>query len=198
MLLRGIHLFAVALVVPPGDAHVTCDHVCAGMHVADHALELRNLAGELMLDRMTRFAFRNVRICCLRAALVSRLLIESRMRRIAIVRIDYVTGRATGRAIVARMIVGAEKVQRRIEQTRLLQTEKNRIGAIVVPKPRGLRPLSGLPGPLLCPEDRLPTGACRRAQTRAARCRVAISPNAGADRGTRAGLLRRSSGVGRR
>ena len=61
-------------------------------------------------------------------------MVSSGVHRIAIVRIDDVTSSTTRRAIVARMIVGAEKVQRGIEQTCLLQSKKNRIGAIVCAK----------------------------------------------------------------
>src|SRR5947209_2777744 len=52
------------------------------------------------------------------------------MSRVAIVRIDNMTGGASRRSIVARMIVRPKKVQRRIEQTRLLQSKVNRIGAL--------------------------------------------------------------------
>ena len=52
MLLPGVHLVAIALVVPPRQAHVTRHHVCARVHVTDHALRRRNRAGELMFDRM--------------------------------------------------------------------------------------------------------------------------------------------------
>src|SRR5215213_7414127 len=47
----------------------------------------------------------------------------------AIVGIDDVTGGAAAAAIVTRLIVRAGKRQQWIEQSRLLQTEKNRIDA---------------------------------------------------------------------
>src|SRR6267143_4158640 len=40
------------------------------------------------------------------------------------------TGRATARAIIARMIVRSEKPEQRIVQPGFLQTKKNRVGAI--------------------------------------------------------------------
>jgi hypothetical protein len=104
---------------PTRSAEITRDHVRARVHVTDHALRRRNLAGELMLDRMARFVF-GMLISGLRASEISGLLVESRMRWIAIVCVDHVTGGTTRRTIVARMIVCAEKVQRRIEQPRFL------------------------------------------------------------------------------
>ena len=50
---RRIHLRAVTLVVPPGQAEISRDHVCSRVHVTDHALRRRNLTRELVLDRMT-------------------------------------------------------------------------------------------------------------------------------------------------
>src|SRR6185503_3385491 len=94
-LLRGIQLAGVALVVPPREAHVTRDHVRARMHMANHALRARNLARELVFDWMTRLVFRNTRISRLRTSEIAGLLVESRVRWIAIVCIDDVTGRTT-------------------------------------------------------------------------------------------------------
>src|ERR1044072_8169171 len=52
------------------------------------------------------------------------------MRRIAIVCINHVTRGTTRRTIIAWMIIRAEKVECRIEQTRFLYPEENRIGAL--------------------------------------------------------------------
>src|SRR5215217_268708 len=52
------------------------------------------------------------------------------MGRIAIVCVDHVTGGTTGGAIIARMVVRAEKIQCWIEQTCFLQSEEDRIGAL--------------------------------------------------------------------
>src|SRR5229473_6387121 len=83
-----------------------------------------------MLDRVTRFIFRNTDISALRPAEVSGGAIESRMTHVAIVRVDDMTRGASRRTIISGMIVRAEIVQRRIEQPRLLQTEINRVGAL--------------------------------------------------------------------
>jgi len=56
------------------------------------------------------------------------------MRRIAIVRVDYMAGRTARRTKVTRMIIGAKKIQRRIHQPGFLQSEKNGISAIVAAK----------------------------------------------------------------
>ena len=77
VLRRRIHLRAVALVVPPRQAEITRDHVRAGVHVTDHALRRRNLARELVPDRMARFVLRNRRVGRLRASEISGLVIES-------------------------------------------------------------------------------------------------------------------------
>src|SRR5215217_4371410 len=59
VLLRGIHLRAVALVVPPRETEIRRDHVCAWMHMTDHALRRGNSGRELMEDRVARFTSRN-------------------------------------------------------------------------------------------------------------------------------------------
>src|SRR5438309_8915052 len=53
------------------------------------------------------------------------------------------------------MIVGAEKIQSRIEQARLLQAEENRIGAVVGAKATRAQTLVGLPRVffLVCQSD---------------------------------------------
>ena len=95
MLLLCVHLVAIALVVPPRQAHVTRHRVCARVHVTNHALRRRNRAGELMFDRMARFIFRNVRIGCLRTAHVAGAAVERGVPCIAVIGIDDVTGRTT-------------------------------------------------------------------------------------------------------
>ena len=49
--------------------------------------------------------------------------------RRAVVGVDHVAGAAAAGAVVAGLIVGAGKRQQRIEQARLLQSQKDRIGA---------------------------------------------------------------------
>lgn len=51
-LLRGVHFFGIDFVVPPGQAEIGSDHICAGMYMADHALTGRNGAREGVLDGM--------------------------------------------------------------------------------------------------------------------------------------------------
>ena len=90
------------------------------MHVANHALRRGNAAGELMLDGMSRFIFRNADIATLRPAEISRGTVECRMSPITIVRIDDMARCTTRRSIIAGMIICPQKVQRWIEQPRLL------------------------------------------------------------------------------
>src|SRR6185369_15806042 len=133
-----------ALVVPPGEPEVTRDHVGARVHVTDHALRGRNLARELVLDRMARLVFWNVLVGCLRAPEIAGLVVERGVRGVAVVRVDHVTSGATGRAIIAWMIVGAQVVERRIQQPRLLQSKKNRIGTLRGTQPTRAQSLIGL------------------------------------------------------
>src|SRR5215213_7004166 len=130
VLRRWVHLRAVAFVVPPRQAEVRGDHVCAGMHVANHALRCWNLTRELVFDWVTRFIFLNRGVGCLRTPEISRLMIRSGVGRIAIVCVDNVTRGAAGGTVVTRVIVGAEEVQRWIEQACFLNPEKHWIRAL--------------------------------------------------------------------
>ena len=64
-------------------------------------------------------------------AAVAVLGIGPRMDRRAIVGIDHVAGGAAAGAIIAGLVVGAEEVQRRIEQARFLQADEDGIGAVL-------------------------------------------------------------------
>src|ERR1041384_7685392 len=100
------------------------------MHVAVHALARRNRTRELMHDGMTALAFRNRFVACETQTLMTELAPPTGIRRRTIVRINNVTRGATTRSIITRMIVRSKKSEKRIVQSRFLQTEKNRIGAI--------------------------------------------------------------------
>ena len=54
-----------------------------------------------------------------------------RMDRRTVIGIEHVAGRAAAGAIVAGMIVGAEEIERRIEQSRFLQTDEHRVSAVL-------------------------------------------------------------------
>src|SRR5262249_35776388 len=95
VLLRRIHLRAVAFVVPPCQAEISRDHVCARVHMTDHALRCRNSTGELVEDWMARFTARNVLVAGLRPSQISSPTINLRVGRITIVCIDHVTRRTT-------------------------------------------------------------------------------------------------------
>src|SRR5207244_10116764 len=100
------------------------------MQVAVHALARRNRARELMHDRMTAFCFWNRFVRGETQTLMAELAPPPVIRRRTVVRVNNVTGRATARSIIARMIVRSEKSEQRIVQSRFLETEKNRIGAV--------------------------------------------------------------------
>src|SRR6266699_3040660 len=97
-----------------------------------------------MLNGMARFVFGNVLIGALRKTHVARGPIRFRVRLVTIVGIDNVTGGAARRTKVARMIVGAEKVERRIKQSRFLYSQKNWIRSLVSAKSTRAQALVGL------------------------------------------------------
>src|SRR5947207_12334754 len=130
MLLFRIHELAVRFLVPPGVTEIRVHEEISLMHVAIHALARRNRAGELVHDRMPALGFRNRFIRRETQTLMSKFAPPAGICRRTIVRVNNVTGRATARSIIAGMIVRSEESEKRIVQSRFLQTEKNGIGAI--------------------------------------------------------------------
>ena len=53
------------------------------------------------------------------------------MDRRAVVGVDDVAGGAAAGAVVAGVVVGAEEVERRVEQARLLQADEDGVGAVL-------------------------------------------------------------------
>ena len=100
------------------------------MHVAVHALARGNRTGELMGDRVAALVLRNGFVRGETESLVPVLAPPAGVRGRTIVRIDHMAGRATAGAIVARVIVRAEKSEERIMQPRFLQAEENRVGPV--------------------------------------------------------------------
>src|SRR5207244_9387223 len=79
---------------------------------------------------MTALGFWNRFVSGETQALMTEFAPPTRICRRTIVRIHNVTRRATARSIIAGMIVRSEKSEKRIVQSRFLQTKKNWIGAI--------------------------------------------------------------------
>src|ERR1700688_1526711 len=127
-LLRRIHFVAVDFVVPPRQSEIGGDHVRSRMNVADHALARRDGAGESVPDGMTGFGFGNSRIhgCALPG--MPKFCINTGVRGVAIISVNYMASGAAARAVIAGMIVGSRKRHDRIEKARFLQAEKYRIG----------------------------------------------------------------------
>ncbi len=123
LLLLRPHERRVGLVVPHRVADHRVDEHVRLVHVADHALAGRNLARELVLERMSRFVLRNRRIGLLRRAGVAELRIDRRMERVAIVRVDDVAAGAARRTIVAGVVVRAHEPDERIVQARLVDVQ---------------------------------------------------------------------------
>src|SRR5271163_315857 len=108
-LLFRIHLVAIDLVIPPGVSKIRCDHVRAGMDVANDALARRNRSSELVLEWMARLIFWNRRIDRRRLAEISAVGIVSRVFRRTVVGVDNMAGAASAGAIVSGLIVGSRK-----------------------------------------------------------------------------------------
>src|SRR4051794_40248548 len=94
------------------------------MHVTRHALTRRHRARELMAQRMALLIFRNGFVAGDREAGVAVLRVTGGMQRIAIVGVDDVTSRASGRPVVAGMIVRSEERKMRIVEPRLVQIDE--------------------------------------------------------------------------
>ena len=132
-LLVWVDQIAVRFLVPPHVADVAVHHRRAGVDVADDALARGDSApgGEAVLDRMAALPARDHRIDREALAAVSELRIRPGMDRGAIVGVDHMAAGAAARAVVAGMVVGAEEVERRIEEARLREAHEHRIGPVL-------------------------------------------------------------------
>ena len=110
-------------------AEISRDHIRPGVHVADHALAGGNRARELVADGMSGLISWNAGIGGSGLSQISGGSVSAGVFRRTVVGIDHVAGAAPAGAVVAGLIVGAGERQQRIEQARLLQSQKNRIGA---------------------------------------------------------------------
>ena len=128
-LLWRIHFAAVNFVIPPRQPEICRHHVRARMDMADHALAGRNRPCEGVLDRMPWLIFANRRIRGSAETAVPILRIRSRVSRVAVIRINHMARRTSARPVVARMIIRPGQGKHGIKQPRLLQSQKNRIGA---------------------------------------------------------------------
>ena len=101
--------------------------------------------------------------------------------RRAVVGVDDVAGGAAAGAVVARVVVGAEELEHRVEQARLLDAEEHGVGAVQRAEAAvAEQALSGLPGLF----DRvgnadLEPAAGRRARRRGGRCPAALTSQRG-------------------
>src|ERR1700740_576273 len=99
------------------------------MDVAHHAVARRNRACEFVANGVPGFPARNRRIVRSAESTVAERSVLRRMRCCAVVCVDDMTRRAAAGAVIARLAVRARQGKQRIEQARLLQSEKNRISA---------------------------------------------------------------------
>ena len=132
-LLVRVDQIAVGFFVPPHVADVAVHHRRAGMDVADDALAGGDPApgGEAVLDRMAALPTRDHRIDREALATVAELRVRPGMDGGAVVGVDHMAAGAAAGAVVAGMVVGAEEVERRIEEPRLREAHEHRIGAVL-------------------------------------------------------------------
>ena len=123
LLLRGPHGGGIRLVIPHRVAEHRVDEHVRLMHVTDHALTGWNLAGELVLERMSGYILRNSRIDLLTGTHVAELGVDRRVARITIVGVDHMATAAAGRAEITRIVVGAEHPQERVVESGLGDVE---------------------------------------------------------------------------
>src|ERR1700682_265829 len=83
-----------------------------------------------LLEWMPGFVFGDACVGALGTAHVASLGVGGRVYGITVVRIDHMTARAAGRADIAGMIVGSQKIESRVKQARLLQSQIDRISAV--------------------------------------------------------------------
>ena len=138
-LLLRIDQVAVGLLVPPHVADVAVHDVGAGMDVTDDALAGWNpvARSELVVNRVPALPFGDRGIGGETKAAVAERRIGPRMDRRAVVGVDHMAAGAAAGAIVARLVVGAEEVQRGIEEPRLVQAHEDWIRAVFGAQPAG-------------------------------------------------------------
>ena len=126
---------AVRLLVPPHVAQVTVENVGPRVHVADDALAARNGSREAVLDRMAGLVLGNRRIARLTQTAIAGNPVGPGIHGRPVVGVDDVTRRAAARAVIARVVVGPQKIERRIQQPRLLEADETGVGAVFGSQP---------------------------------------------------------------
>src|SRR5690606_23228130 len=119
MLLLRPHERRIGFVIPHGVTEKGIHEHVGLVHVAHHALAGGDGAGELVAQGVARFVPVNLRVNRIALAPVAVARINTTVARVAVIGIDDVTGRAAGTAIIAGLVVGAEKPHQRIVQSRL-------------------------------------------------------------------------------
>ena len=102
------------------------------MDVTDDALAGGNaVAGrELVVDRVAALVLRNRGVDGEAFAAVAELRVGTGVDWRAIVRVDDMAAGAAAGAVVAGMVIGAEEVQRGVEQPRLGEADHDGVGAV--------------------------------------------------------------------
>ena len=129
------HALAIRLVRPHLVAIERVDERVRLVHVTHHALTRRDAVGELVSDGVARLVLRDGRIgVVLRITLVPERRVNPRVNRVAIVGIHHVARGATARAVITRLIIGAQERQVRIVQARLVHVQQRQVDAVQCPQ----------------------------------------------------------------
>ena len=129
------HALAIRLVRPHLVAVERVDERVRLVHVTHHALTRRDAVGELVSDGVARLVLRDGRIrVVLRITLVPERRVNPRVNRVAIVGIHHVARGATARAVITRLIIGAQERQVRIVQARLVHVQQRQVDAVQCPQ----------------------------------------------------------------
>src|SRR5262249_14759686 len=108
----------------------------AGMHVADDALACGNAVArrKAVLDRVARHIARDGRIVGEAQTAVAVDRVRAGVHPRAVVPVDHMTGGAAAGAIVARVVIGAQEIEGRVEEAGLLEADQAGVSAVLGPQ----------------------------------------------------------------
>ena len=124
LLLFGPHERRVGFVIPHRVAEVGIHKHVWLVHVANHALACRYGACELVFEWVPGCTVGNCRVVADRLTAMTVFRIRTRVARIAIIGVNNMARRATGRTVIAGLIVGAKEPGKRIVESRLVKVDQ--------------------------------------------------------------------------
>ena len=124
LLFLGPHEWRVGLVIPHRIAEVGVHEHVGLMHVAHHALAGWNGPRKLVLQRMPGLVFGDDGIVRNRFAVAAKCGVRTRVSRVPVVGVDDVAACATGRAVIAGLVVRSHEPRQRVVETGLVQVDQ--------------------------------------------------------------------------